>query len=299
MRTRSLSEEGRTLFNLSYASVPTKKGIRKLLSCIRCHDDDVVDTLVQQCRDSSEHLMGNLTHKNLARWVDNFIYNVIILILKDKDDVARYHVAKKNFGLYLCVAKRALKTKDHNTAWLMLCAFANKAIVDLGFRRGQDYIDRCTRLYGTTSNSFQNHALEVAEVMREEVEKRDYIPVAAILNMYSKRMQQYQKACKSMQSSFKQHRLQHIETMVNNYEEQYKTISQDKQLLPLYKELATLPGLPHLDAIAFGDLLEVSKVVRNTKKGSKPEAVPALKRIDWIYNPMYPKPNPTKVEQRH
>ena len=49
--------------------------------------------------------------------------------------------------------------------------------------------------YGTTANFFQNHVLDLSDIYNSEesIQSKTFIPVAAILNMYSKKMHSYHK----------------------------------------------------------------------------------------------------------
>ena len=75
------------------------------------------------CRAASEFLMSSIFDiQNLPKLIDNFIINVILLILKsprDSNKVAKFHEAKKNYKLFFHVATKAFASNDHNTAWLL------------------------------------------------------------------------------------------------------------------------------------------------------------------------------------
>ena len=300
--SRSLSEEGLELFNVAYQRKPSRKSIKDFLcSIFYTEDDKLIDNLTLQCRESSEHLIANVSHSDMSKWVDTFVQNIIILIMKDGDNIAKLHTTRKNFKLYLNVANRALKSDDHNTAWLMLFAFVNKSIADFNFKHGNEFIKKCISMYGNTNNCFQNHALDVTDQYSSDrhVQARKYIPAAAVLNMYCKKLRAYHKTYDDLGvKQAKQNKLLQIEEAVQKYETHYRNLNMhEKELMPLYKTLAKLPGFEHQEKIAFGDLLATSKRIRMKKKKKsrvEPEAKPALKRTqerDWIYNPTYKKYN--------
>jgi hypothetical protein len=303
--SRTLSEEGLELFNVAYThkAKPSRKKIRNYLcSIFYTKDDELIDNLTTQCRESSEHLIANLSHEDMSKWVDTFVQNIVILIMKDGDKIAKHHTAKKNFKLYLNVANKALKGNDHNTAWLMLFAFLNKSISDFNFKHAKTFATKCSTMYGNTNNCFQNHALDVYETYSSDtyIQERKYIPVAAILNMYSKKMHAYHKTYDDLGiKKEKKNKLIKIERVVRKYEKHYRSINMhNNELMPLYKTLAKVPGFENKETIAFGDLLEISKQIRqlNKKKNNRvePEPMPALKRtedMEWIYNPTYKKYN--------
>ena len=85
MRQRSLSEEGHKLFNVAYQSKPTRKSIRQLLNCLfHTADDKLIFKLTDECRKSSEELVANINNDNIHDWVNTFIQNIVVLILKKK-----------------------------------------------------------------------------------------------------------------------------------------------------------------------------------------------------------------------
>lgn len=300
--SKTLSQEGLALFNLCYESKPSRRTIKDLLcSIFYTKDDELIDSLTKQCRDSSEHLIANVSNEQMNKWVDTFVQNIVILIMKDGDKLARMHTVKKNFKLYLNVANKALKNNDHNTAWLMLFAFINKSISDFNFKHAETFINKCISMYGDTNNCFQNHALDVSEQYSSDnhVKERKYIPAAAVLNMYCKKLRAYHKTYDDLGvKQAKRNKLLQIEKAVHKYETHYRSLNMhEKELMPLYRTLAKLPGFEDKEKIAFGDLLNTSKQIRAKKKKKsrvEPEAKPALKRTqdrDWIYNPTYKKYN--------
>ena len=90
--SKTLSQEGLALFNLSYESNPTRTSIKNLLcSIFYTKDDELIDSLTKQCRQSSEHLIANISNEHMNTWVDNFVQNIVILIMKDGEKLARLH----------------------------------------------------------------------------------------------------------------------------------------------------------------------------------------------------------------
>jgi hypothetical protein len=287
MRQRSLSEEGHKLFNIAYQSKPTRKSIRQLLNCLfHTADDKLIFKLTDECRKSSEELVANINNDNIHDWVNTFIQNIVVLILKKNDKIAKYHEAKKTYGLYLAVAKRALRQGDHNTAWLMQCSFSHKCIHNLNFQRGKKFMEDTYKKYGTTANFFQNHVLDLSDIYNSEesIQSKTFIPVAAILNMYSKKMHSYHKTYDDMGlKAHKRNRLKHIEDVVEKYSRFYSQ-KKGKQLIPMYLEIVQLPHIYFEKKIPFGDLLEASKQVKEDKTRRKSDPDQGIKV--WINNPL-------------
>ncbi len=168
---RRLSKEGRTLFNMEgddHHARKTKslKG-KSLFNCLfSTEDDEYVESLLLQCRKSSKHLLADLYGTNVPSLVEKFIFNVIVLILKDgEDEIAKFHTSKKNYKLFLKLGEKALESEDHNTAWLIRNALLNASLSNLHFlkKKVEDiYFFKKTReLYGKYDSSFQNHILDV------------------------------------------------------------------------------------------------------------------------------------------
>ena len=99
---RRLSKEGRLLFNLDDYQITSLKG-KSLFNCLfSTEDDEYVQSLLLQCRKSSKYLLGNLYGNSVPSMIDRFIFNVIVLILKDgEDEIAKFHTSKKNYKLFL------------------------------------------------------------------------------------------------------------------------------------------------------------------------------------------------------
>ena len=287
MRRRSLSDEGHKLFNVAYKSKPTRKSIRNLLSCLfHTEDDKLILELTETCRKSSEELVANINNDNMHEWVNTFIQNIVVLIMKKNDKIAKYHEAKKNFGLYLAVAKRAMKEGDHNTAWLMRCSFSHKSIHNLNFQRGKKFMQETLQRYGTTANFFQNHVLDVSDLYNSEesIRSKVFIPVAAILNMYSKKMHSYHKTYDDLGlKSHQKNKLMHIEKVVEKYTRIYQQ-NKCKTLIPMYLEMVQLPHMHFDKKIPFGDLLEVSQKVKEDKTRRNSDPDQGIKV--WVNNPL-------------
>ena len=288
MRPRSLSEEGHKLFNVAYQSKPNRKTIRSLLSCLfHTADDELILDLTEKCRKSSEHLIAHVNNNDMYKWVDTFIQNIVVLILKKNDKIARYHEAKKTFGLYLSVAKKAYREGDHNTAWLMLCSFMHKSIDSLEFKKGKQFIKDCLRTYGTTNNCFTNHIIDVTDLhcSKDKIMEKKYIPVAAILNMYSKKMHSYHKTYDKLGiKTHQKNKLRIIEGVVEQYKSLYQQGTRTKILIPMYLEVVQIPGLHYERHIPLGDLIDISKKVKQNRKRRKSDT--KTDTTYWIENPL-------------
>lgn len=285
MRRRSLSDEGHKLFNVAYQSKPTKKKIRALLACLfHTADDEVILDLTKKCRTSSEYMIANVNNENLYKWVNTFIQNIVVLILKKDDKIAKYHEAKKNFKLYLSVAKNAFKQGDHNTAWLMMCCFMHKSIDSLEFNT-KKFVKDCVAMYGRTNDSFTKHILDVSDMhfSKDIILEKKFIPIAAVLNMYSKKMHTYHKTYDEMGIKTQhKNKLKVIEDVVEQYTSLYK-LNKQLTLIPIYKQIVRFPGIQFDKEIALGDLIEISKQVKENKARRKSDVDD--KRY-WVHNPL-------------
>ena len=288
MRQRSLSYEGHKLFNVAYQSNPSRKKIKALLTCFfHSSDDELILDLTNKCRESSKHLVANVNSNDIYNWVDTFIQNIVVLIMKKNDKIAKYHEAKKTYALYLSVAKKAFKEGDHNTAWLMLCSFMHKSIDSLQFQKGKKFIEECLRRYGSTNNCFTNHILDVADMhLKKNTSLQEkYIPVAAILNMYSKKMHSYHKTYNELGiKTHEKNKLRMIENVVEQYTTLYQKIKKPDSLIPMYLEIVQAPGLCHKKNIPLGDLIDISKQVLHNKQRRKSDS--SSEKTYWVNNPL-------------
>ncbi len=285
MRQRSLSDEGHKLFNVAYQSKPTKKKIHSLLACLfHTADDDVILDLTQKCRTSSEYMIANVNNEDLYKWVNTFIQNILVLIMKKNDKIAKYHEAKKNFKMYLAVAKNAFKQGDHNTAWLMMCCFMHKSIDSLGFNTNK-FVKDCVAMYGRTNNSFTKHILDVSDLhcSKDIIIQKKFIPIAAVLNMYSKKMHTYHKTYDDLGiKTHHKNKLRIIEDVVEQYTSLYK-LETNLTLIPMYLEIAQIPGMQHNKDIPLGDLIELSKKIKQNRRRRTSDT---KDNTYWVKNPL-------------
>ena len=286
MRRRSLSDEGHKLFNVAYQTKPTKKKIRSLLACFfHTVDDELILDLTKKCRQSSEFMIANVNNENLCKWVNTFIQNVIVLIMKKNDNIAKYHEAKKNFKMYLSVAKKALKEGDHNTAWLIMCCFMHRSIDSLQFNTDK-FLRNCTSMYGRTNDSFTRHILDVSDLhfSKDVIMEKKFIPIAAVLNMYSKKMHSYHKTYDDLgMKTHHKNKLKTIEDVVEQYTSLYK-LGQTSHLIPMYLDTVQIPGLYFEKDIPLGDLIDLSKKVKQNKVRRKSDA--EKDKTYWVKNPL-------------
>ena len=279
-RSRSLSFEGKKMFNLSlHASYqyPSRSSIRRCLHFLfSSKDDELISSMVSLCRDSSEFLMSNIYDlDNLPELIDQFIINVILLILKSPKDetrTAKYFEARKNVKLYLNVAQQCFSAGDHNTAWLLREALSHYAIKSLNLDSisKSTFFDLSKLEYGTFSNCYAKHVYSVPSVPDSS-----YVPIIPVLHMYSKRTNEHLKATSALgiKTSIN---LSTIETLISIYNSHFKHLtSEEKSLQDLYTVAVNLPSCIKKNPLRkpnvtkkcnFSDLCNLSKTVLSSGK---------------------------------
>ncbi len=275
-RSRSLSSEGKKMFNLSLYQYPSRSSIRRCLNFLfSSKDDELISSMVSLCRDSSEFLMSNIYNlNNLPELIDQFIINVILLILKspkDQNKTAKYFEARKNVKLYLNVAQQCFSAGDHNTAWLLREALSHYAIKSLNLESisKSTFFDLSKLEYGTFSNCYAKHVHSVPLVP-----DNSYVPIIPVLHMYSKRTNEHLKATKALGIKTTEN-LSSIETLISSYNNHFKKKSEGKSLQDLYTVAVNLPSCIKKNPLRkrnvtkkcnFSDLCNLSKTVSKTAK---------------------------------
>ena len=269
-RLRSLSSEGRIMFNLALDSKDRTLNAHKTKD-LRCRiknclnflfsspDDVAISDIQNNCRAASQFLMSSIFDiKNLPKLIDNFIINVILLILKsprDSNKVAKFHEAKKNYKLFFHVATKAFAENDHNTAWLLNECLNHFAITNLKiplhskrFSNGwsskkdfKEFFKEAKFKYGTFNSCYRKHINDIPETPSE-----NYLPIVAVLHMYHKRTNEHLKATKSLgMSSEEQENYEKnkdkIENLIEVYSNYFKKNSHSEDTLNLYYKSLTLP----------------------------------------------------------
>ena len=277
-KLRSLSSEGRLLLNIGLegsdqkpvsVSKTVKVGLKsKIKSCLNflftSSDDDLIESIVSNCRLASTELMSNIFSLNdLPKLIDRFIINIILLILKsprDSKKVAKYHEAKKQYKLYLNVATTSFKNGDHNTAWLINESLNHFAISSLQIplnskrfgtgikskRDLKDFFSVAKKEYGSFNSCFRKHIEKVPHVPNN-----DFIPIVPVLHMYSKRTNEHLKATKTLGMAQEETRKykenkKNIEDLIEIYSNHFKSTEEGcifaKEVsLGLYKNPVSLP----------------------------------------------------------
>jgi len=271
-KLRSLSSEGKLLLNvgLEGSKLSVKVGLKsKIKSCLNflftSSDDELIESIVSNCRLASTELMSNIFSLNdLPKLIDRFIINIILLILKsprDSKKVAKYHEAKKQYKLYLNVATTSFKNGDHNTAWLINESLNHFAISSLQIplnskrfgtgikskRDLKDFFSVAKKEYGSFNSCFRKHIEKVPHVPNN-----DFIPIVPVLHMYSKRTNEHLKATETLgmaqgeKRKYKENK-KNIEDLIEIYSNHFKSnedslLGFDKEVsLGLYKKPVSLP----------------------------------------------------------
>ena len=279
---KRLSNEGQKLFCGSSDEPSTKVSVvkmkRLLYSIFYTQDDAYIDNLLVNCRKASKYLLGDVEDESTPAFIDRFIFNAITLIFKDEEKVAKFHTSKLKYKLFLKLGEKALASGDHNTAWLMRNVLLNTAVVNCKFSSKKMhevyFFSRTGKLYGEYNHSFQNHILDCTEVHgdAQTIEGEGYLPIVAVLRMYTKRCNAFLTATQRMShmnTSAQENKLRHIESVIDRYTGHYKQYRRQDPLMPLYTQNCKLPGEDEIREIGFSDLIKLSKLVRDSAPKSR------------------------------
>jgi len=285
-RVRSLSCEGLHMFNSSLgvgsSSSVSRSVMRDCLNFLfRSGDDDLLDELLRLCRASSKYLLCNFRDLDIGVYVDQFVMNIILLILKSpkcEKKVAKYHEARKSYKLYVRLALNSLRDGDHNTCWLLREALSHHAIKSLCLNVESDAeLFRLTEArHGKYNSCYARHMNEVLSIDKST----EFVPIVPVLHMHSRRTNAYLKASselpdapKSLHSKLSL-KLLDIEKAIEKYSVVCLGSASD-ELMPLYIDSVKLPEsvvknplhkrYRQGSKVSFSDLLNLNKMVLKSR----------------------------------
>lgn len=204
-RTRTLSDHGKYLLNISYQPDPKSslclKTIKKhLYNMFHTDYDDKVEEAVKQFQKGSEKLYSlfgeNKNTKEIANLINNAITQIVILILTDDNKAAKYMKARYNYDYYLNIIRECIKVGDHNTAIIVWIAITHLAIDRLKFKkrkRENKLFEQLLELYGKVEYNCLKHIEDFAL----KHNKKDEIPSIMMLLINLKKTQEYHKHLKN------------------------------------------------------------------------------------------------------
>jgi hypothetical protein len=201
-RTRTLSDEGLSLFNLAHVQ-------RNKLS-VMMHDlfwsdyDQRLEDVLQRCHDSAvalvkhwnmevnrdEQPVGSTTQK-----INNGLRNAVRLILspnKTEHLGTKKHrkQVQQNFRFYCDVMKRAFENGDHQSSMLYHLALTHACVKRLNLKhpkRMKDVWKKIDSAYGTMRTGFAEHV----RAFLYNGFSNDFIPSVIAMSIYCKRNKTY------------------------------------------------------------------------------------------------------------
>lgn len=239
-RPRTLSDDGKQLLCAAYT--PEEISIdRGCLSALLCNlfttdYDHRIDECVQLFRHGSKGLILSWKEEEqkLHTWMNNALMNTLSIIFKEHHAVLPLSTIKYNLRFYLQVAKRAMETKDHNTAILLKSALSHSTVerLNIATKGMKQKLSDLKEAYGTSKNCQRNHVEQILNKSMSNFSFEKEIPSPMVLEMYMKRVHQYEKALKQF-GKFNTNR---------EIREKIKKVMQKfindpyKELIPLYSQ---------------------------------------------------------------
>ena len=217
MRKRALSEEGVHLYlNGMTSAIPTKK-----LFCNLFHSDydDRLDSVVENCRESTKCLCVNFDDPQLRERLDAGILHTVRLVLTRDQKNMKKKYAYRNYNFFLDVMKRAFNENDHQTASMIAIALNDPAITRLPIKkpkRAAQYIKDVLDSHGwANANKHMKYLQEVDDV--------EVLPSLITFAIYLKRQQCFGLDKKAHEA----------ELLLKKYKNMVVDLS---KVLPIYKQ---------------------------------------------------------------
>jgi len=234
MRTRKLSDDGISLFNIALnkrveakcieGSIKCYGKIKQLLLNMWTTDYDIeLNMTKKNMRKSSKSLYHYLKNENdvIPGLIDNAIINIIMLILTKDKELCTYQQIRMNYGFYCNLALKAQDEKDHHTAILLMCALQHYCFDILKVK--QKYAEKLHTLsksYGSPLTCYSKHMKEFLKV-----NDYDYLPSVMIMQMQMKKTQEQTKGLKFVKRNSKTLEMlrQNLTEKIYDYYNHYKT----------------------------------------------------------------------------
>jgi hypothetical protein len=286
-RTRTISEEGLKLFNLSLDDLEHRKTqLKKNKNFLQSilfdiftteYDINLLDT-VKKLKNNCYKLYSNIDYKNTkltSTYINNAITNIVLSILTYNGEIANYQQSKNNYYYFLDIAKKAFNEKDDHTCIVIYSAVSTLCLNRLKIKlrkKDRQLFKQFGEKYGTFKNSFRTHLNKIMESKNQfNCDNTDIhiLPSIMILLIHLKKAKEYSSSFKSLGQKCQQIDIKRLELikilsgLKNKYADYQKT-----DLLDLYTDIPEEnPILKNTtsDNLAI-QLIELGKMIPSPKK---------------------------------
>lgn len=187
----------------------------------------------------------------MPKFTETAIANLALLVtLNENGQPNKDHQAKKQFSILCTILQKAMQRKDHNTAWIIDKALRSAEVQKQKFKRPKrfkDLVKTIATKYGLHDRLYAKHIYQC--VQAHQIDDRNFIPSAAVLDIHLRRSREYRKSmkqnkCKQAWICSAEKATKTIEDIVDFYK---ITLGQNQQL-PLTKLYTNIPteGKPNL-----------------------------------------------------
>lgn len=243
-RGRTLSDDGKQLLCSAYGGEEKVTIDRNCLSNILCNlftteYDHRIEECTELFRKGSKGLLVSWKEGDngqLHRWMNNALMNTLCIIFKEHHCILPVSSIKQNVRFYLQVAKKAMETKDHNTAILLKSALAHSCVERLNIlsKNMKDKMYLLEKEYGSSKNCQKNHIDHILNKSMSNFSFEKEIPSPMVLEMYLKRVHRYEKALREFG---KFHTNQEIREKLHKVIQKFtKQELTEEELIPLYTQ---------------------------------------------------------------
>ena len=116
-------------------------------------------------------------------------------------DIAKKHQVKKQFSLLCSLCDKAVQQQDHNTAFIIDKALNSTQIQCIDFKRPKRFQTLQRKIiaqHGIHDKLYYKHVVKLVQAYQSE--NSDFIPIAPVLDMHSKKATAMQKATRGRNS---------------------------------------------------------------------------------------------------
>lgn len=236
-KTRALSKDGLTLFNLCLQNeeeeeeIPqktqklTKNCIRGLFYKLFTTNFDVeLEKSEEKFRDGTLSLysfLDNKSIKNIPNFFNNAVVNLVYLILVTDGKLNKKRKISKNLLFYYSLAEHAMKHNDHNTAVLLRAALDNTAIRRLKLHETKQMKRVKTKFEDIYGSFLSCNARHLKAILDNKDIK--FLPSLLILLMHLNKTKEYAKSYRALGKFPKEleKKNQQLQNIANNYYIEY------------------------------------------------------------------------------
>jgi len=196
-----MHQRGRQLLRQAYAKEKPKRSVLQafLHRIFYTKDDDFIEETIKACRGSSFRLLNYVGVPLMPTLSENAIANFAMLVSQnEKGEENKKHHAKKQFSILCTVLEKAMRNKDHNTAWIIDKALRSSEVQRIQFKRPKRFktlMQNVASTYGLHDRLYAKHIYRCIQAHEEDDTK--FIPAATVLDIHLRKSKSFRKSLRN------------------------------------------------------------------------------------------------------